>query len=84
MHSVTKESPDYQWYGLRRSIHDFRVWGYQIEAVCGAHHYNIEDRTETGYLLGTTTTRSVIMYWNLQRLKMLDITPRQSLMNTKL
>ena len=30
IHSVTQESPDYQWYGTRRSIYDFRVWGFHI------------------------------------------------------
>ena len=63
IHSATQESPDYQWYGTRRSIYDFRVWGCHIEEkVHGTHLTNLVDRTETGYFLGTTATRSVIRY----------------------
>ena len=69
IHSATKESPDYQWYGVRRSSYDFRVWGFQIEAVQETHLSNLENRTETGYFLWTTTTRSVIRCWNPLRPK---------------
>ena len=48
IHSATQESPDYLWYGVRRSIHDFRVWGCHIEAMKGTHLTNSADRTETG------------------------------------
>ena len=64
LHSAIKESPDYLWYGVRRSIHDFRVWGCHIEAMKGTKLTNSEDRTESGYFLGTTATRSVIRYWD--------------------
>ena len=67
IHSATQESPDYLWYGVRRSIHDFRVWGCHIEAMKGTHLTNSADRTETGYFLGTTATRSVIRYWHPSR-----------------
>ena len=64
IHSVTHDSPDFKWYGVRRSVHDFRVWGCHIKAMMGTHLANMADRTETGYYLGTTATRSVIRYWN--------------------
>ena len=64
IHDATNESPDFLWYGIRRSIHDFRVWGCHIEAMKGNTLTNLEDRTESGYFLGTTATRSVIRYWN--------------------
>ena len=50
IHSATQESPDYQWYGTRRSIYDFRVWGCHIEAVHGTHLTNLIDGTESGYV----------------------------------
>ena len=61
--SATQESPDYQQYDTRRSIHDFRVWVFHIEVIKGTHLTNLVDRTVTGYFLGTTATRSVIRYW---------------------
>ena len=64
IHSATQESPDFEWYGNKRSIHDFRVWGCHIEEILGTHLTNSADKTETGYFLGTTATRSVIKYWN--------------------
>ena len=67
IHSATKESLDYEWYVVRRSIPDFRVWGCHIEAMSGTYLGNMDDRTESGYYLGTTATRSVIRYWNTKR-----------------
>ena len=49
IHSKTQEFPAYQWHGTRRSIYDFSVWGYHIEAVHGTHLTNLADRTKTGY-----------------------------------
>ena len=49
IHSTTQESLYYQWYGTRRSIYDFRVWGYHIEAVHRTHLTNLIDGTESGY-----------------------------------
>ena len=49
IHYATQEFPDYQWYGTRRSIYDFRIWGYHIEAVHGTHLTNLADRTEIGF-----------------------------------
>ena len=69
IHSATQDSPDYQWYGIRRSIYDFRVWGCHIEVVHDTHLTNLVDRTETGYFLGTTATRSVIRYWYISKPK---------------
>ena len=69
IHSVTQKSPDYQLYGIGRSIYDFRVWGCHIKTVHGTHLTNLADRTETGYLLGTIATRSVIRYWYLSKPK---------------
>ena len=63
IHSATQESPDYQWYGIRGSIYDFKVWGYHIEVVHGTYLTTLVNRTQTGYVLGTTATRSVIRYW---------------------
>ena len=37
IHSATQESPDYEWYGTRGSVYDFRVWEYHIETIHGAH-----------------------------------------------
>ena len=48
IHSVTQEFTDYQWYGSRISIYEFRVWGCHIEAVNITHLTNLADRTETG------------------------------------
>ena len=69
IHYTTHKFPDYQWYGTRRSIYDFRIWGYHIEAVHGTHLTNLVDRTKKGYFLGITTTRLVIRYWHLSELK---------------
>ena len=71
IHSVILKSPDYQWYGTRRSIYGFRVWGCHIEAVHGIHLKNLVDRTKTGYFLGTTAISSVIRYWNQSKLKII-------------
>ena len=49
IYSTTHESPYYQWYGIRRSTYDFRVWGCHIEAVHGTHLTNLIDGTESGY-----------------------------------
>ena len=46
IHSATQESPDYQWYGIKRSIYNFRVWGYHIEAVHDTHLTNLVGRPE--------------------------------------
>ena len=73
IHSATQDSPDYQWYGIRRSIYDFRVWGCHIEVVHDTHLTNLVDRTETGYILVTTATRSVIRYWHLSKPKTIGI-----------
>ena len=62
LYSATQEYPDYQWYGIRKSIYDFRVWGYTIKGVHGTHLINLVDRTETVYFLETTVTRLVIRY----------------------
>ena len=35
-----------------------------IKGVHGTNLTNLADRTETGYILGTTATRSVIRYWH--------------------
>ena len=63
-HSAVNESPNFLWSGKRRSINDFRMWGCHLEALKGGKLTNSEDRTESGYYLGTTVTRSVIRYWN--------------------
>ena len=52
------------WSGIRRSIHDVRVWGYHLEELNGGHLTNLEDITKSGYYIGTTATRYVIRYWN--------------------
>ena len=49
VHSTTHESPDYQWYGTRRSIHDFRVRRCHIEDMRGTHLTNLAERAETCY-----------------------------------
>ena len=64
VHSAINEAPDYLWYGTRRSIHDFRVCGCHIKALKRTTLSNSKDRTESGYFLGTTATRSVMQYWN--------------------
>ena len=62
-HSATHGFPDYQWYGNRRSIHDFRVCGLHIEAIKDTHLTNLADIIETGYFLETPATILVIRYW---------------------
>ena len=57
IHLATQESPDFLWYGIRRSIHDFRVWGCIIETMIGICLSISADMTETGYFLETTATR---------------------------
>ena len=39
--------------------------GCYLEALKDGELTNSEDRTKSGYYLGTTATRSVIRYWNL-------------------
>ena len=63
IHSATQESLDYQCYGIRRSMYNFRVLGCHIKAVHGTHLTNLVDRPEIDYVLGTTATISVIRYW---------------------
>ena len=53
IHSSTKESSDYLWYGIRRSIRDFKVWGYHIEALHMDYIGKSRDRTEIGYFIET-------------------------------
>ena len=62
-HSAINDAPNYLWTGQRRSIHYFRIWGCHIEALKGSNLTNLEDRSETGYFMGITATRSVIRYW---------------------
>ena len=63
LHSSTRESPDFLWYGIRRKISEIRVWGCHMEALIGAYKENLADRSEFGYYMGTTETKAVIQYW---------------------
>ena len=68
-HSAINEFPHFLWSGKRRSINDFRVWGYHVEDLKGGILTNSEDRTESGYYVRTTVTRSVICYWHSSKPK---------------
>ena len=63
-HSAINESLDFIWSGIRRSIHDFCVWGCHLEPLKRGHLTNLEDITESGYCMDTTAIRSVIRYCN--------------------
>ena len=64
-HSSHGESPHYLWYNTRNHILEFRVWGCAIERKIPADATKaLEYRTEPGYYMGTTRTKSVIRYWS--------------------
>ena len=63
-YSALNDSPNYLRTSQRRSIYDFRIWGCYFKALKGGILTNLEDRSETGYFMGTTATRSVIRYWH--------------------
>ena len=64
IHSARGECPDTLWYGRKPCVWEFRVFGCKIEAKIGTSHLaQLEDRTESGYYIGTTATKAVIRYW---------------------
>ena len=63
LHSAHNEVHDYLWYGRRPSAWEFRTFGCKIEARINTHLKKLDERTEPGYYLGTTSTKAVIRYW---------------------
>ena len=63
VHSAHNEVPDFLWYGRRPSAWEFRTFGCKIEARINTHLKKLDERTEPGYYLGTTSTKAVIRYW---------------------
>ena len=63
VHSAHGDLPDFRWHGQRPQAKNFRIFGCRLEAVIGQYVHTLEPRTETGYYLGTTSTKSVIRYW---------------------
>ena len=63
VHSAHGEVPDFLWYGRRPNAWEFRVFGCKIEAKIGIDLKILQERTEPGYYMGTTSTKSVIRYW---------------------
>ena len=64
--ATLKEALDWVWEKTKRSIHDLRVWGYHTEAKIDNHVPNLDTRTEDGYYMCTTATKTVIEYWTPQ------------------
>lgn len=62
-HAILQDAPDWIWDKTKRSIHDLQVWGCRIEAKIDSHVPTLNSRTEYGYYMGTTATKSVIKYW---------------------
>ena len=63
VHSAHGEVPDFLWYGCCPNAWEFRVFGCKIEAKIGIDLKTLQERTEPGYYMGTTSTKSVIRYW---------------------
>lgn len=63
-HFEINESLDFIRSGIRRSIHDFCVWGCHLEPLKRGHLTNLEDIIKSGYYMVITATRSVICYCN--------------------
>ena len=63
LHSAYNEVPDFLWYRRCPSAWGFRTFGCKIEVRINMHLTNIDERTEPGYYLGTTSTKAVIRYW---------------------
>ena len=63
IHSATREQPDFDFYGIRRSIHELRIWGCAIEKKETTAKQS-EQRSISGYFLGLTHTKAVIKYWD--------------------
>ena len=62
IHSAHNDIPDLLWYGRRPSAWEFRTFGCKIEARINTHFKKLDERTEPGYYLGTTSTKLVIRY----------------------
>ena len=60
------------WSGKYRGINDIRIWGCHVEALKGGILTNSEDRTESGYYVGTTIIRSIIRYWYQYKPKQIE------------
>ena len=67
LHNAIDDLPDFEWYGRRPKASEFRIFGCKLEAKIGAHVGNLDERTEPGYYLGTTATKSVIRYWKPEK-----------------
>ena len=63
LHSATNEQPDYEWFGIRRSIHDIRVWGCEIRPISQSPS-KLQSSTQHGYFMGVTNTQAVIKWWD--------------------
>ena len=48
---------------------EFRTFGCRIETRINTYLTKEEDRTETGYYVGTTATKAVIRYWKPEQPK---------------
>ena len=56
-HSAIQMTPYETWYGIKPSIHHFRVWGYVVYVGVPK-----DDRVIRGYFLGFTKSR-LIIHW---------------------
>ena len=66
VHSAHGDVPDFLWYGVRPAISDFRIFGCKVEARLNSQLAQLDDRTQPGYFVGTSATKSVIRYWRLE------------------
>ena len=63
IYSAINDISDFQWYGTRPSIVDFRIFGCKLEARINSSLQQLDARCEDRYYMGTTGTRAVIRYW---------------------
>lgn len=62
-HSATMEEPNFLWFKIRSSIHDYRVWGCEVY-VKNYYAKASDDGVIRGYFMVYTTTRCIIRWWN--------------------
>ena len=63
VHSATSEQPDFDFYGIRRSIHDLCIWGCSIEKK-NPTTQQTTSQSISGYFMGLTHTKAIIKYWD--------------------
>ena len=67
-HDAAKDAPGFIWYGTRAHISEFRVWGCYLEAKLPndiiKKRGKLDERIERGYYMGTSSTNSIIKYWD--------------------